>query len=155
MGSSRLDRTLFVALALIIFSGIAALFYSVGVPMTAERFTEFYLLGNEGQADNYPTELMTGDEATVKVGIINREQETASYSLEIRINGVQNNTRGPFVLEQDEKWEETISFRPETAGNDQKVEFLLYKSGQSEAYLSLHLWINVVDQGGWDAYLGR
>jgi len=145
MGSSRLDRVLFLVLALFIISGIGSFIYSVGVPATAEKFTEFYLLGNKGEAGNYPVELEIGEEAMVTVGVINREQETTSYSLEVSINGIRNNGRGPFVLAQEEKWEEPISFRPETVGDNQKVEFLLYKSEQSEAYLSLHLLVNVTD----------
>jgi uncharacterized membrane protein len=49
----------------------------------------------------------------------------------------------PLVLNQAETWQETISFRPTAAGDSQKVEFLLYKSGQSEVYRSVYLLVNV------------
>jgi len=143
--SSWLDRTLFLVLILIISSGIIAFVYSVAVPVTGEKFTEFYLLGSEGKADNYPEELEIGNVATVTVGVINREQEAISYTLEVRVNGKRTNSLGPFILNQGEKWEDAVSFRLETAGNNQKVEFLLLKPEQSEAYLSLYLLINVFE----------
>jgi len=75
---------------------------------------------------------------------INREHETVSYRVEVRIDGVGNNEVGPLVLGHDEKWEEAVSFTPNRAGDSQKVEFLLYKNGGSEPYLKpLHLWVDV------------
>ena len=47
------------------------------------------------------------------------------------------------TLEHDEKWEEIVAFTPDRAGDRQKVEFLLYKQEQSEAYRGLHFWIDV------------
>ena len=77
------------------------------------------------------------------VGIINREHETVNYWVEVRIDGVRDNQTGPPELGHDGKWEESVSFTPDRAGDNQKVEFLLYKHGESEPYLKLHLWVNV------------
>ena len=77
------------------------------------------------------------------VNFVNREQETVTYRVEVRIDGVRNNQAGPLELGHDGKWEEIVSFTPHRAGDSQKVEFLLYKNGESEPYLKLHLWINV------------
>jgi len=38
-----------------------------------EPFTEFYILGPEGKADNYPTDYVLGENGTVIVGIVNHE----------------------------------------------------------------------------------
>ena len=56
---------------------------------------------------------------------------------------VINNEVGPVTLEHDEKWEEIVDFTPDRVGDKQKVEFLLYRQGQSEAYRRLHLWVDV------------
>jgi len=48
-----------------------------------------------------------------------------------------------FELEHDEEWEKIIGFTPGKAGDNQKVEFLLYNQGPNEVYQSLHLWVNV------------
>jgi uncharacterized membrane protein len=47
------------------------------------------------------------------------------------------------VLADKEKWEKQVSFTPTSVGENQKVEFLLYKGGQVEPYLSLRLLIDV------------
>jgi len=105
---------------------------------------QFYILGLAGKAAGYPTELVLGEEGKVIVGIINREHETVSYRLEVRINGARNNELGPIVLEHDEKWEREISFVPEKAGENQKVEFFLYLNGEAEPYLEpLRVWVDV------------
>ena len=63
--------------------------------------------------------------------------------MEVKIDGVRNNQVGPLELGHDERWEEIVSFTPDRAGDNQKVEFFLYKNEGSEAYPTLHLWINV------------
>jgi len=60
-----------------------------------------------------------GEEGKVIVGIINQEHETASYKVEVRINGVGNNEVKAIVLEHDEKWEGEVSFVPKMAGENQ------------------------------------
>jgi uncharacterized membrane protein len=84
-----------------------------------------------------------GEEGKVIVGIINREHETVTYRVEVAINGVKNNEVVPVALDHDGEWEEIVSFTPNKAGDNQKVEFLLYRQGQSEVYQRLHLWADV------------
>ncbi|GAH84470.1 unnamed protein product, partial [marine sediment metagenome] len=94
-------------------------------------------------AADYPKELVLGEEGKVIVGIINREHETVTYQVEVAIDGVKNNEVGPVTLDHDGEWGEIVGFTPERAGDTQKVEFLLYKQGQSEVYQRLHLWVDV------------
>jgi uncharacterized membrane protein len=148
VGSSRLDKALSVTLILAIAAAIGTLGYVIATPRVGERFTEFYILGPGGRAEDYPRELKVGEEAKVIVGIINREHETVSYRVEVTIEGVINNEVGPIVLEHDEKWQEIISFTPHRAGANQTVEFLLYKNGEVEPYLELFLpRLNVTEKG--------
>ncbi len=49
----------------------------------------------------------------------------------------------PLALDHDEKWENEVGFVLQVVGDDQKVEFILYKNGEEEPYSSLHLWIDV------------
>ena len=129
-------------LILIILGAIGMLIYTVVGP-SKERFTEFYLLGLSGEAKDYPSLLMVGEEGKVVAGIINREHETATYRVEVRIDGIISSEVGPMTLEHDEKWEEIVCFIPDRVGDKQKVEFLLYKQEQSEAYQRLHLLVDV------------
>lgn len=141
-GGSVWDRVLSITLVLAILGALGTLVYVVAKPNEA-RFTEFYLLGLSGEAKDYPSLLKVGEEGKVVVGIVNREQETATYRVEVRIDGVISNEAGPVMLEHDEKWEETVGFTPDRAGDEQKVEFLLYRLAESEVYQRLHLLVDV------------
>jgi len=143
-GEGILSKVLSVIFVLAILVVLGALGYIVAVPKAQESFTEFYVLGLEGKAIDYPNQLVVGEEGRVIVGIINQEHETVSYRVEVRIDGVKNNEIEPIVLEHNEKWEEEVSFIPQKAGENQKVEFLLYKSDKAEPILKpLHLWLDV------------
>ena len=136
------DKVLSSILGLLILAIIGAIVY-VSYSLTGERFTEFYILGQEGKATDYPDRLKVGEEGKVTVGVVNHEHETVTYQLEVFINEIKNNETGPITLERDNKWENIVSFIPHIAGDRQKVEFLLYKQGQSQVYQSLHLWVDV------------
>ena len=142
-GGNVWDRVLSGVLALAILGALGTLIYVIATPKAGERFTEFYLLGLGGEAKDYPGLLRVGEEGKVTVGIINRESEVMTYRVEVWIDGVISNEEGPVTLEHDEKWEEIIGFTPNRVGNKQKVEFLLYKEGQSEACRRLYLWVDV------------
>jgi uncharacterized membrane protein len=148
-GQGSLSRILSIILVVVIVGTIGTLGYVIATPKVGEKFTEFYILNVEGTATNYPKELSLGDEGQVTIGIVNREQQTTSYRIEVRIDGLENSEVGPLTLEPDAKWEAPLSFKPDKAGENQKVEFLLFKTGQSEPYLKpLYLWVNVNGGGG-------
>lgn len=124
--------------------GATAAFGYVAVHFTPEeKFSEFYILGANGKAADYPGEIKIGEIANVTVGIVNHEQKTSNYRVEVRINGVPNGEVRLLTLNNEAKWEDTLSFRPYSVGDNQKVEFLMYKDNESEYCLETHLWINV------------
>ena len=89
--------------------------------------------------------LKVGEEGGVTLGIINHEYEVMDYRVEVRIDGIKNNEVSSIVLENDVEWEQQVSFVFHTAGEKQKVEFLLYKNGETTLYLEpLHLWVDVI-----------
>jgi len=142
-GQGFVDKVLSIILIAAILGAIGTLSYVIATPKVAEKFTEFYVLGLAGKAIDYPREMKVGEEGRVLGGIINQEHETLNYWVEVRVDGVRNNQAGPLELGHDEKWEEIVSFTPDRAGDSQKVEFLLYKNGEREPHLKLHLWVNV------------
>jgi uncharacterized membrane protein len=167
-GRSSLDRALSIILAVAILAAVGTLGYVIATPKVGEKFTEFYILGPEGKAENYPTEFVMnggkiiqvsyggkvekGDLGKVIVGIVNHEQEEASYRVEVRINaqnvgvwldGTEVDEVSPIVLSQGEKWEHEIGFAPEQAGDKQKVEFILYKGDKAYFEVPPCLHINV------------
>ncbi len=84
-----------------------------------------------------------GEKARVLVGIINNERKVVSYRVEVKVDDEKKNEVGTVVLEHDEQWEGEVGFVLEKVKDNQRVEFLLYKNDGSEAYLTLHLWVDV------------
>lgn len=118
--------------------------YSMATFYEGEPFTEFYILGIGGNTEEYPKEIRLGEEAQVIVGIMNHEGEQQSYQAEVRINGVSNNRVGPIALANEQGWEGMLGFISDSVGNNQKVEFLLFKGEEMEPCLEpLRLWVNV------------
>lgn len=138
-----LNRALTAVLALVILGTIVYFFYTITVPQPKEPFTEFYILGLGGRAGDYPSQLKVGETWTLTLGIINQEHETVTYQVKIKMDGVTTGRLKPIVLKPSEKYEQLVTFTPDEPGDKQKVEFLLFKQGQSEIYRSLHLWVNV------------
>jgi len=138
------DKVLSIILVASILGAVGTIAYVIVTPKTGEKFTEFYVLGLDGEAANYPNELTVGEEGQVILGIVNHEHEdNITYRVEILVDGKDNGTTGPLALDHDEKWENEVGFVLQGVGDNQKVEFILYKNGEEEPYSSLHLWIDV------------
>ena len=143
--TTTLGKSLSIVLALIVLGAIVALIYTMAVPAPGEAFTEFYILDTGGKATDYSAQLKLGEEAGLILGIINQEQIAVSYRVEVKIDGVTNGGLGPIALSHNEKFEQLVTFTPDKAGEKQKVEFLLYKQGETGVYQSLHLWVDVAE----------
>ena len=141
---NRWDRVLLGLLVVAIIGAIGMLVYVAQTPKVEERFTEFYILGPEGKAENYPRLLVLGEKAKVTIGIVNREQEVTEYSIKILIEGQEVEEVGALTLAHEEKWEQEVSFAPTKVGEKQKVEFQLYKGDENIPSHILDLWIDVV-----------
>lgn len=141
------DIALSVILVLVILAALGMLGYSMVTPKIGQRLTEFYILGSGGKTTDYPTELAVGEKSSIIVAIVNREYETVPYQLDVRIDGIKSGGLTGIILAHGERWEEEIEFVPKVAGKDQKLEFLLYKSGADEPYLEpLRLWLDVREE---------
>jgi uncharacterized membrane protein len=142
-GQGGWDRILSVILVLAILGTVGTLAYVVANPKVGERFTEFYILGAGGMAADYPEVLGLGEAGEVTVGIINREQETMTYTVRIAISDEVVTTLEPVTLAHDEKSERAARFIATVIDADQKVEFRLFKEGIDEVYLTTHIWVDV------------
>ena len=115
----------------------------VAVPEADEGFTEFYILGSEGMAEDYPQELVVGEQEVVTLGVINHEHQDADYNIEIRFDGERIQEIGPFSLAHEQMWQDNVTFVPTKVGTNQTVQFLLYKGEGSEPYRTVYLWLDV------------
>jgi len=144
---TRVDRILTVILVISILTSVVMLVYVIVTPKQGEKFTEFYILGPGGMADNYPTEMVLGQEGTVIVGIVNHEYRVVNYSLAMTLDGEQLQEPRPIVLVHNMTWEQNVTFKPGTVGTEMKLQFMIYNDeNYTIPYRDLHLWINVSGQ---------
>ena len=139
---SKADKILTAILIISIVLALSVTVYVIVTPKEGEKFTEFYVLGPGGKAEDYPTNLTVGEEGEVFIGVVNHEYTNTSYQLEVMLNGELIDEKS-FDLVHNETGESPFTFRATKAGEDQKLEFLLYKEGVKEVYRSLHLWMDV------------
>jgi uncharacterized membrane protein len=170
-GQSIQNRWLSITLAIVVLFLLGTIGYVIAVPKTAEKYTEFYMLGINAQASDYPTNfsLQNGRVVSVKYGgdlspgvveqsgqltlvIVNHEGQDAIYDIAMQIDGIQAsipfqgttvNDIGPITLKPEEKWQQEIGIVPQHIGDNQKVKILLYKDGGTISYLELNLGVNV------------
>jgi len=129
------------ALAVFMVGTIGVLVYMAVVPKAGESFTEFYILGKDGKAQDYPVMLQAGEETAVTAVVQSHEKESVNYYLEITVNGARQQMLGPLILSHGEKWQGETAFSVNTPGNGQKVEFILYKD--DNACNRLYLLVDV------------
>jgi uncharacterized membrane protein len=138
------DKKISIILIILLIAAISATVYIIVNPNPGEKFTEFYILGNGDKAGNYPTDLSLGETGNVTIGIVNHEQSITTYKLIIKLNNNQIKNEN-FTLSNSEKKEIPFSFQATQVGNNQKLEFLLYKlPDNTNVYRSLYLNVNVV-----------
>lgn len=143
-GQSVVDRVLSVVLVLAIVGAIGTLGYVIATPKVGERFTELYILGLQGKAEAYPTNLKLGEKGKIILGIVNHEQEEMNYQVKVIVDGTEegvkiwledeneeltpiaNNTINIEALANEGKWERNLLFEPLQKGERQKLEFLLF-----------------------------
>lgn len=144
---SKLDRALTIILILSILMSVATLEYVILTPKEGEHFTEFYVLGPQGIADNYTTDYTLGQSGTMIVGVVNHEYRPVNYTMQVKLENqllpLPENLQH-ITLDHNETWEETVTFTPPLVGQNMKLEFLLFnETDKTTPYRDLHLWINV------------
>jgi uncharacterized membrane protein len=138
------DKVLLLILIVVIIGAIGTLVYVAKPPVIGQQFTEFYMLGPEGKAENYPDVIVLGEEAVVTLGIVNHELATTDYHVRIVISGQEVGEVESVILAHGEGWEQPVSLAPTEVGEAQKVEFQLYRGSESKAYHTLDLWVDVI-----------
>lgn len=147
---ASLDKALTVILLLSVILSVVAVVYVVAMPKQGEKFTEFYILGPDGKADNYPTKYALGDTRPIIVGITDHEYASVPYELVVTLNDSTNVTRlytEKVTLADNQTWEKPINVTPDRSGTNMEMEFLLYANeNMTSPYRELHLWVNVTSR---------
>ncbi len=142
---NRTDKILTLALIMVIAVSLITLVYVIVAPKQGEKFTEFYILGPQGKAADYPKEVGINTPINLIVGIANHEYSDINYTLLVQI---KNDTflERKLELSHNETWEKPISFTINQTGSNLKLEFLLYREDQEVPYRETHLWVNSTNE---------
>jgi uncharacterized membrane protein len=141
--SNKFDRAISICLAIVVIGAVTTLGYVIVQPKAQEAFTDFYILGPGGKMEDYPQGVTLGEQMVVTVGIENHENQDTNYNIKVTLDGVEMQSMSPVSLSNEGKWSSDVTLTPTNVGDNQKVEFFLYKGEESAPYLSLHLWLNV------------
>lgn len=141
------------ARALVIAGALLVITCVLLAALTRSGTTEFYLLGSQGQAEDYPRSATPGETLTATIGVVNDEPNQRTYRIEVWvIDALGSHQRvlvgqdGPITLSPNQHLERLISWRMPRAESDQEVDFLLYVGDNSKPYRQLRLWMNVGQQ---------
>lgn len=143
---TKIDKAIAVLLVFSVFAAIGSLAYIIANPKQGEPFTEFYVLGTNKTAEDYQTEFMKGETGTVVLGIANHENEPVDYTIDLRLENrslpLPENQKH-IRLEDNETWEEPVTFTLPQEGKNMKLELLLFNEAEKDTpYRNLYLWIN-------------
>ena len=137
---SKLDKALTVFLIFSILLSVTTLVYVIVTPKEGEHFTEFYILGPEGKADNYPTKYMLGENGTVIIGIVNHEYKPVNYTMKVRLENKSlplPESQRQVSLAHNETWEEPVTVAS-LEGSNLKLEFLLYNESEKNIPIAIY-----------------
>ena len=165
--SSRLDRLLSVILLVAIIAAVATTVYVIVVPKEGEKFTEFFILGKDKKAADYPTRLVTGQNSSLFIGIGNHEYRTITYTVETylvsmafdettntsSVNAIDRLDRFVVPVAHNQTVIRPYTFAPTATGYN-RIEFLLFNETVpddqvrgmdriNKSYRDLHLWVTV------------
>ncbi|MCX6006178.1 MAG: DUF1616 domain-containing protein [Chloroflexi bacterium] len=143
---TKSNKAVFYILILVIIGLIAAIVFLSVTPQPMDKFTEFYLLNQDGKASGYPAEIVAGQPASLITGIINHEGAPVTYRIQIQANGAIINSIETGTVLNDQKWEHQVDFSINSTGDNQTVKFYLYMNKEALPHIKdpLTLVTNVI-----------
>ncbi len=143
-----IDKALAWVLTVALLVALLGVIYVAVTPQsTGEAYTQFYVLGPNGSASGYPTNLSVGERGEFILGITNNENRDLEYTIVVSTNG-SIITKRTVTVGNEENWEGLFAFTPDYAGKTQ-LNILLYRGSDpdvsAEPYRRLRLIIDVHD----------
>uniref|UniRef100_A9A6Y4 DUF1616 domain-containing protein n=1 Tax=Methanococcus maripaludis (strain C6 / ATCC BAA-1332) TaxID=444158 RepID=A9A6Y4_METM6 len=160
MDKEFLNKVLTGFLLIVLIVSIMGVVYIIKNPKQSEYFSEFYILGKNNMAYDYPNELYSGETGYLTVGIVNHEGRNVTYYGETwliktnpgNISEIDVNSAvimdsysvtlepEPLIVEGDweSQFEKNYSFSINDSGNYQ-MWFFLFKDNVSEDNISKKL----------------
>jgi uncharacterized membrane protein len=141
------NASLSAVLIIILLALVSAAIYVIPAALHSDPFTEFYLLGPNGKADNYPREFNISEPQPVIIGVVNHEHKDMDYDLVVMLeNGTQKHKlyEDRISLADDAAWLKQVSINPPVNGTNMKLDFRLFENGNMTVpYRDCFLYINV------------
>ena len=163
----KFDKALSIILIAAIIVAAVTTVFVIAFPKDGEKFTEFYILGEDKMADDYPEKFPVNSQQFVWIGIGNHEYRDVTYTVEtLLLNAEWDSATNSSVIHASmplDRFEVSVLDNttylekyyfsvPYTGYN--RLEFLLYNetvpsaSASAEekmdsSYRDLHLWIKV------------
>ena len=172
------DRLINSILVVFIVIILILLAYAIVIPKTGEQFTDFYILGHQGIAEDYPTYLTAGENTSLILGVANHEGQTIEYTIEVwlinqtkfynettkknetvynymwfidKIVIILNGTPADIDKLLEPQWEYNYTFAINKTGENLKLQFLLFKD-ITEDYKQNENYHNIAEEKINNAY---
>jgi uncharacterized membrane protein len=164
---SRLDAVLTVALLVSVVLATGTLGYAILAPNDAEAYSSFSLLAADESgsfvADDYPDELVLGEEEQLAVGIANDHPGAVTYTVVVELQAVETAGQSATVLEETELERLQVevgsgeerqvphTVTPTMTGEDLRLQYYLYEGDApadataQTADRRLFLWVTVAE----------
>ena len=81
-GENTMDHLLSAVLILMIIIAILVTIFVISAPKENEQFTDFFILGENGTADVYPGDVISGRVYPMYIGVGNHESVKVNYTVE-------------------------------------------------------------------------
>ena len=88
--NSITDIIFVILTAIMIISSIGLVIYIINKPSNDDPYTEFYILGDEETASEYPTKIENNKTNNLTIGIINHENNDITYTLILLLRPDEN-----------------------------------------------------------------
>lgn len=142
----RLNTLITWSLALVLLVSVISTAYAAVTPSsTVDPYTEFYIVGEDGKTNYYPTNVTAGELSNLTVGITNNEHEDKTYTILVRTKEHILDNR-EVTVGDGSTWEGEASFVIQNSG-EYRLDILLYQGSvvhqNQEPYRKLRLWITV------------
>jgi uncharacterized membrane protein len=168
---SMADRVITVVITLAILASILITVYVIAVPKEGERFTDFFILGENKMASDYPDLIIAGQNYPLFIGVGNHEYRDMTYTIEtwavlMEFDSLTNSTT-IMAMEPLDQLSLTLAHNETTIipynlslykTGYNRVEFLLFNENVpgpevtgsdriNASYQDLHLWVTIRDAG--------
>lgn len=137
-------QALTVVLTITLLVAVIGVIYLAITPyQQTDAHTEFYVLGPNGVAEEYPTDLAIDDEGEFIVGATNNEHQEMTYTVVVETEDTRF-AEETFTRGEGESWEERVTLAFDSPGT-YRVDIYLYRGNSIEAGETPYreLWLDV------------